>query len=99
MQGTHALEAILEGVALALWPILLVITAAIFTYNLTLHTKAMEVIKGMLTSVSQDRRVLILLISLGFGGFLEGMAGFGTAVAIPEGKCGLSAAIYQRKYP
>ena len=85
MQGNHALEAILEGVALALWPILLVITAAIFTYNLTLHTKAMEVIKGMLTSVSQDRRVLILLISLGFGGFLEGMAGFGTAVAIPAG--------------
>ena len=81
----HEFEAILEGVALAFWPILLVICAAIFTYNLTLHTKAMEVIKGMLTSVSQDRRVLILLISLGFGGFLEGMAGFGTAVAIPAG--------------
>lgn len=34
-------------------------------------------------SVSSDYRVRILLIALGFGGFLEGMAGFGTAVAIP----------------
>jgi lactate permease len=43
----------------------------------------MEVIKAMLTSVSSDYRVLILLIAFGFGGFLDGMAGFGTAVAIP----------------
>ena len=45
----------------------------------------MDTIKKMLTSVSNDRRVLILLIGWGFGGFLEGMAGFGTAVAIPAG--------------
>ena len=81
----HAVEATLEGVALACWPILLVIIAAIFTYNLTLKTKAMDTIKKMLTSVSNDRRVLILLIGWGFGGFLEGMAGFGTAIAIPAG--------------
>ena len=73
----------LEGFAAALWPIILVIIAAIFTYNLSLKTGAMDVIKGMLTSVSADRRVLILLIGWSFGGFLEGMAGFGTAIAIP----------------
>ena len=80
-----AAEAALDGVALACWPILLVIIAAIFTYNLVVHTKGMEVIKSMLTSVSSDRRALILLIGWGFGGFLEGMAGFGTAIAIPAG--------------
>lgn len=85
MTAIHAFEAFLEGVALACWPILLVIIAAIFTYNLSLHTKGMDVIKKMLTSVSSDRRVLILLIGWGFGGFLEGMAGFGTAIAIPAG--------------
>ncbi len=85
MQSNYAIEAVLEGVALACWPILLVIIAAIFTYNLTLHTKAMDTIKDMLTSVSHDKRVLILLIAWGFGGFLEGMAGFGTAVAVPAG--------------
>ena len=83
--GIYAFQAVLEGVALACWPILLVIIAAIFTYNLSLHTKGMDVIKKMLTSVSSDRRVLILLIGWGFGGFLEGMAGFGTAIAIPAG--------------
>ncbi len=85
MTGAHALAAVLEGVALACWPILLVIIAAIFTYNLSVHTKSMDIIKQMLTSVSTDQRVLILLIGWGFGGFLEGMAGFGTAVAIPAG--------------
>ena len=85
MTTIHAIQAVLQGVALACWPILLVIVAAIFTYNLTLHTKGMDVIKQMLTSVSSDRRVLILLIGWGFGAFLEGMAGFGTAVAIPAG--------------
>ena len=85
MTAIHAVQAFLEGLALACWPILLVIIAAIFTYNLSLHTKGMDVIKKMLTSVSTDRRVLVLLIGWGFGGFLEGMAGFGTAIAIPAG--------------
>lgn len=73
----------LEGFASALWPIILVIIAAIFTYNLSLRTGAMDVIKQMLTSVSADKRVLVLLIGWCFGGFMEGMAGFGTAIAIP----------------
>ncbi|MEE0458613.1 MAG: L-lactate permease, partial [Anaerovibrio sp.] len=49
METVNAATATLEGVALACWPILLVIIAAIFTYNLTLHTKAMDTIKKMLT--------------------------------------------------
>ena len=77
--GTSALE----GFAFALWPIILVIIAAIFTYNLSLRTGAMDVIKRMLTSLSADKRVLVLIIGWCFGGFMEGMAGFGTAIAIP----------------
>lgn len=74
----------LEGILMALWPIIIVIIAAVFTYNLTVYTKAMEVIKKMITSVSDDKRILVILIGWCFGGFLEGMAGFGTAVAIPS---------------
>ena len=85
MAPLNAFTAVLEGVALACWPILLVIIAAIFTYNLSMHTKGINTIKRMLTNVSTDRRILILLIGWGFGGFLEGMAGFGTAIAIPAG--------------
>ena len=83
MTPVNMATAALEGFAMAIWPIVIVIIAAVFTYNLTVHTGAMENIKGMLCSVSADRRVLALLIAWCFGGFLEGMAGFGTAVAIP----------------
>ena len=88
--GTEVLTGGLEGAVMALWPISLVIVAAVFTYNLTVRTGAMERIKRMLTAVTRDKRVLVLLIAWGFGGFMEGMAGFGTAVAIPAGiLCGL----------
>ncbi len=83
MSAVNVATAALEGFAMAIWPIVIVIIAAVFTYNLTVHTGAMETIKHMLCGVSSDMRVLTLLIGWCFGGFLEGMAGFGTAVAIP----------------
>jgi lactate permease len=78
-----SLTAIAEGAALALWPIIIVIIAAIFTYNVCVATGKMEIIKKMLAGVTKDKRILVLIIAWGFGGFMEGMAGFGTAVAIP----------------
>ncbi|MDN0055770.1 L-lactate permease [Collinsella ihumii] len=75
----------LEGFCMALWPIVLVIIAAVFAYNLCVSTGAMDVIGRMICSISSDRRILALLIAWCFGGFMEGMAGFGTAVAIPAG--------------
>ncbi len=82
MPYIDTLTAALEGTALAVWPIIWVIIAAIFTYNLSVFTKGMDTIKEMLNSVTTDERVLVLLIAWGFGGFLECMSGFGTAVAI-----------------
>lgn len=78
-----AATAALEGAALGLWPIMIVIIAAIFTYNLALHTKSMDTIKTMLANITTDRRIQVLILAWGFGGFLEGVAGYGTAVAIP----------------
>ncbi|MBV7276880.1 L-lactate permease [Clostridiaceae bacterium UIB06] len=83
LNAVYAASAVVEGILNALWPICLVIVAALFAYNLTLRTGAMESIKTMLAGVSIDKRVLILIIGWGFGNFMEGMAGFGTAVAIP----------------
>jgi lactate permease len=68
---------------MAIWPIFLVIIAAVFTYNLVTYTGGMETIKKMMSSVSTDQRILVLILAWGFGGFLEAIAGFGTAVAIP----------------
>lgn len=85
LSAGETFTALLEGWLMALWPIVLVIIAAVFCYNLTVRTGAMENIKQMLTSVTSDRRLLVLLIAWCFGGFMEGMAGFGTAIAIPAG--------------
>ena len=85
MPADQVATASLEGFLMALWPIVLVIIAAVFTYNLCVRTGAMDVIGQMITSISSDRRILALLIAWCFGGFMEGMAGFGTAVAIPAG--------------
>ena len=82
MALTDVITGTIEGAAMAVWPILGVIVAAIFAYNLTVHTGGMDKIKDMLSSVSTDKRMLILIIAWGFGSFLECMSGFGTAVAI-----------------
>ncbi len=72
-----------QGVSTGLFPIGLVILAALFTYAITETSGAISDIKGGLCSLSDDSRFLALLVAWGFGNFMEGMAGFGTAVAIP----------------
>ena len=72
-----------KGAATGLFPIGLVIVSALFTYAITVESDAIAEIKGGLSSLSDDSRFLALLIAWGFGNFMEGMAGFGTAVAIP----------------
>ena len=72
-----------QGVSTGLFPIGLVILAALFTYAITETSGAIADIKGGLAALSDDKCFLALLIAWGFGNFMEGMAGFGTAVAIP----------------
>lgn len=83
MPVMSAVTGTIEGVAIALWPITLVIVATIFTYNLAVHTKSIDVIKKMLSGITTDSRIQVLILAWGFGGFLEAVAGYGTAVAIP----------------
>ena len=75
--------AVVEGVLKAVFPILIIILMAIFSYNVLVESKEIEVIKNQFTSFSDDKGVMVLMLVWGFGGLLEGMAGFGTAVAIP----------------
>lgn len=79
------LQSVAEGIALGLWPIVWVIFAAIFTYNLMNKSGALVCIRETLSGISNDRRIQVLIIAFAFGGFLEATAGFGTAVAIPAG--------------
>lgn len=71
------------GTLKAVFPIILIIIMAIYSYNVLVFTKKMEVLKFQFSNISTDKSIQVLLLTWGFGGLLEGMAGFGTAVAIP----------------
>ena len=75
--------AFIEGVLKAIFPILIIILMAIFSYNVLVESKKIEVIKSQFTTFTDDKGIMVLMLVWGFGGLLEGMAGFGTAVAIP----------------
>ena len=74
---------VFEGFLKACFPIILIIICAIFSYNILCETKEIETIKTQFTQLTSDKGLLVLLLTWGLGGVLEGMAGFGTAVAIP----------------
>lgn len=75
--------AVVEGLLKATFPILIIILMAIYSYNILLKSGDIELLKRQFTSLSDDKGITVLLLTWGFGGLLEGMAGFGTAVAIP----------------
>ena len=77
------LWSIIEGFLKACFPIILIIICAIFSYNILCETKEIETIKTQFIQMTSDKGLLVLLLTWGLGGVLEGMAGFGTAVAIP----------------
>ena len=83
MPPTLAAKALLDGTVFAFMPIIWVILAAVLTYSIAVETKAIDSIKALLASITEDRRLQALIIAWGFGGFLESVAGFGTAVVVP----------------
>jgi lactate permease len=70
------------GAAFGLFPIGWIILNVIFLYQLTVKRGHFEVLRDSLASVAPDPRIQVILIAFSFGAFLEGMAGFGTPVAI-----------------
>ncbi|MCL2480415.1 MAG: L-lactate permease [Spirochaetaceae bacterium] len=76
---------LLEGVVFTLWPMLIVLFAALFSYNFIIETKRIDIIKKFITSFSEEKSVLVLILVWGFGNLLEGIAGYGTPVIIPAG--------------
>ena len=70
------LSSFLYGALKAVSPILIIILMAIFSYNVLLKTEKMEIIKQQFSSISTDKSIQVLLLTWGFGGLLEAMAGF-----------------------
>jgi lactate permease len=72
----------LKGIMIATWPIAYIIIMAVWLYRLTVASGRFDVVRSSIAGVSPDQRVQVLLISFGFGAFLEGAAGFGVPIAI-----------------
>ncbi|MDF2947923.1 MAG: L-lactate permease [Bacillales bacterium] len=77
-----ALAATGYGFVYGLWPIAWIIITSVFLYKLTVKTGQFDVIRHSVLSITDDHRLLVILIGFCFGAFLEGAAGFGAPVAI-----------------
>ena len=77
-----ALRAAGFGVMTGMFPIGWIILNVLFLYRLTVEKGWFAIIQGSIASVTPDRRLQHLLIAFCFGAFFEGVAGFGTPVAV-----------------
>ncbi len=82
MPATLAVNAVFNGAAFGLFPIVWIVITAVWVYNMTVESGEFEIIKDSLARITDDRRLQALFIAFAFSGFLEGTAGFGTPVAI-----------------
>ena len=53
-----------------------------FYIKISVKTGQFDVIRASVLSITNDHRLLVILIGFSFGAFLEGAAGFGAPVAI-----------------
>jgi lactate permease len=80
---TLALSAVANGAVFALWPVMWIVLAALLVYNIAVVSGRFEAFRSwLLTNVPNDRRIVLIVIGFCFGALLEGVAGFGTPVAI-----------------
>src|SRR6185437_10921266 len=78
-----AAESAAAGAVFALWPIMWIVFNALVLYNIALLSGRFEAFRlWVIEHLPNDRRVILIVIGFCFGALLEGVAGFGTPVAI-----------------
>jgi lactate permease len=71
-----------EGATFGLFPIMWIVVAAIWVYNMTVETGHFAVLRRSIASVSDDQRIQAVMIAFCFGTLMEALAGFGAPAAI-----------------
>src|SRR5271166_2383190 len=82
MPADMSLRSTVLGAVTGFFPIGWIVLNVIFLYRLTLEKGAFETLQTTIGSVTNDRRLQLLLIAFAFGAFFEGASGFGTPVAV-----------------
>ena len=82
MPVVQTLSAAGAGIFYGVFPILWILVNALWVYKLTVATPWSEAFGRTIRSVSNDLRILSILVAFCFGALLESLAGFGAPVAI-----------------
>jgi lactate permease len=78
-----AFAAVANGAVFALWPIMWIVFNALLLYNVAVKSGRFDAFRDwIIEHLPDDRRVVLVVIGFCFGALLEGIAGFGTPVAI-----------------
>jgi lactate permease len=78
-----ALNSVLNGAVFALWPVMWIVVNALLLYNIAVRSGRFDAFRTwVITHLPNDRRVVLVVVGFCFGALLEGIAGFGTPVAI-----------------
>jgi lactate permease len=90
-----AFAAASNGAVFALWPVMWIVITALFVYNIAVSSGRFDAFRAWIVKhLPNDRRVVLIVIAFCFGALLEGIAGFGTPVAITSSlliMCGFPA--------
>jgi len=82
MPAAMAFSATAEGAFYGAFPIMWILVNAIWVYQLSVITGWFESLGSLIRSISNDQRILAILIAFCFGALMEALAGFGAPVAI-----------------
>ena len=78
-----AFNSVVAGVVFALWPVMWIVFNALLLYNVAVDSGRFNAFRvWVLDHLPDDRRIVLVVIGFCFGCLLEGIAGFGTPVAI-----------------
>lgn len=83
MPADLALSSIAAGATFAAWPVMWIVLNALLLYNIAVASGRFEAFRAwMVEHLPNDRRVVLVVVGFSFGCLLEGIAGFGTPIAI-----------------
>jgi lactate permease len=78
-----AFDSVAAGAVFALWPIMWIVVNALLLFNITVASGRFDAFRSwVVRRLPPDKRVVLVVIGFCFGALLEGVAGFGTPVAI-----------------
>jgi lactate permease len=78
-----AAGSIAYGATFAVWPVMWIVVNALLLYNIAVKSGRFDAFREWVVNhLPNDRRVVLVVIGYCFGALLEGIAGFGTPIAI-----------------